>query len=136
MAYFYGAMGVAMLAGVMAVFEMGLSLTGQSLLPKPEDPYFTKGALNDQSVLNAIDNVDLSEYLWCDNLTRELGADEWKLLDQVSGDQCILSKDVDAYQAFVRACQTFESGSDPYAQLFSCVDPKEGICNFEFRSSC
>ena len=39
MVYLYAGLGVAMLAGIMAVFEMGLSLTGRSLLPNPEDPY-------------------------------------------------------------------------------------------------
>ena len=41
MIYLYAGLGVAMLAGIMAVFEMGLSLTGSSLLPGPEDPYAT-----------------------------------------------------------------------------------------------
>ena len=39
MVYLYAALGVVMMTGIMAVFEMGLSLTGQSLLLKPDDPY-------------------------------------------------------------------------------------------------
>ena len=39
MVYLYAGMGVAMLAGIMAIFEMGLSLTGRSLLPMPADTY-------------------------------------------------------------------------------------------------
>ena len=39
MVYLYAALGVMMMTGIMAVFEMGLSLTGQSLLLKPDDPY-------------------------------------------------------------------------------------------------
>ena len=35
MVYLYAAMGVVMMTGIMAVFEMGLSLTGQSILLKP-----------------------------------------------------------------------------------------------------
>ena len=35
MVYLYAAMGVVMMTGIMAVLEMGLSLTGQSLLLKP-----------------------------------------------------------------------------------------------------
>ena len=39
MVYLYAALGVVMMTGIMAVVEMGLSLTGQSLLLKPNDPY-------------------------------------------------------------------------------------------------
>ena len=39
MVYLYAGMGVVMLTGIMAIFEMGLSLMGQSLLPIPADPY-------------------------------------------------------------------------------------------------
>lgn len=35
MVYFYAVLGTAMMVGIMAVFEMGLSLTGQSLILKP-----------------------------------------------------------------------------------------------------
>ena len=34
-------MGVVMMTGIMAIFEMGLSLTGQSILPTLPDPYFS-----------------------------------------------------------------------------------------------
>ena len=39
MVYLYAGMGVVMLTGIMAIFEMGLSLTGQSLLSMPVDQY-------------------------------------------------------------------------------------------------
>ena len=35
MVYLYAALGVMMMSGIMAVLEMGLSLTGQSLILKP-----------------------------------------------------------------------------------------------------
>ena len=35
MVYLYAALGVVMMTGIMAVFEMGLSLTGQSFILKP-----------------------------------------------------------------------------------------------------
>ena len=44
MVYLYAGLGVAMLAGIMAVFEMGLALTGNSLLPSPQDPYLSDPA--------------------------------------------------------------------------------------------
>ena len=39
MVYLYAGLGAVMLSGIMAIFEMGLSLTGQSLLPTPVDTY-------------------------------------------------------------------------------------------------
>ena len=58
-------MGVVMMTGIMAVLEMGLSLTGQSLLLKPIDSYQQNRVLNavgkrDQQMLSLIhDQVDL-----------------------------------------------------------------------------
>ena len=58
-------MGVVMMTGIMAVLEMGLSLTGQSLLLKPIDSYQQNRALNavgkrDQQMLSLLhDQVDL-----------------------------------------------------------------------------
>ena len=39
MVYLYAGLGLLMLSGIMAIFEMGLSLTGQSMIPTPTDPY-------------------------------------------------------------------------------------------------
>ena len=39
MVYLYAGLGVLMLSGIMAIFEMGISLTGQSMLPAPSDIY-------------------------------------------------------------------------------------------------
>ena len=39
MVYLYAGLGILMLSGIMAIFEMGLSLMGQSLLPTPPDLY-------------------------------------------------------------------------------------------------
>lgn len=40
MVYLYAGLGIAMLSGIMAIFEMGLAVTGQSLLRSPEESYF------------------------------------------------------------------------------------------------
>ena len=63
MVYLYGALGVVMMTGIMAVIEMGLSLTGQSLLLKPNDPYQQNLLSNavgkrDQQMLNLLHNQD------------------------------------------------------------------------------
>lgn len=39
MIYLYAGLGVLMISGIMAIFEMGLSLTGQSMLPIPTNAY-------------------------------------------------------------------------------------------------
>ena len=39
MVYLYAGLGVVMLSGIIAIFEMGLALTGQSLLPIPVNTY-------------------------------------------------------------------------------------------------
>ena len=39
MVYLYAGLGVVMLGGIMAIFEMGLSLKGKSFLPIPVDNY-------------------------------------------------------------------------------------------------
>ena len=44
MVYVYAGLGIAMFSGIMAIFEMGIALTGQSLWPAPADSYFTSGA--------------------------------------------------------------------------------------------
>ena len=41
----YAAMGVMMLTGIMAIFEMGLSLTGQSLRVNPSDEYLSNAMM-------------------------------------------------------------------------------------------
>ena len=42
MIYLYASLGLLMLSGIMAIFEMGLSLTGQSMVPTPADPYLKR----------------------------------------------------------------------------------------------
>ena len=63
MIYLYAALGAVMMTGIMAVVEMGLSLTGQSILLKPDDLYqqnFVTKAVGkrDQQMLNLLHNQD------------------------------------------------------------------------------
>ena len=63
MIYLYAALGVVMMTGIMAVVEMGLSLTGQSILLKPDDLYqqnFVTEAVGkrEQQMLNLLHNQD------------------------------------------------------------------------------
>ena len=45
MIYLYAGLGAAMLAGIMAIFEMSLALSGNSLLPTPPDPYLSNDVI-------------------------------------------------------------------------------------------
>ena len=62
MVYLYAGLGVAMLAGIMAIFEMGLALTGNSLLPSPQDPYLINTDVKDEDKrwLNLLGDKDVS----------------------------------------------------------------------------
>ena len=50
MVYLYAGMGLVMLTGIMAIIEMGLSLTGQSMLRTPADPYFSMPSMKESDV--------------------------------------------------------------------------------------
>ena len=61
MVYLYAGMGVVMLTGIMAIFEMGLSLTGQSLLPTPTDFYIgSDEQRDDSSMMNSFNSKENS----------------------------------------------------------------------------
>ena len=61
MTYLYAGLGVAMLAGIMAIFEMGLSLTGQSLIKDGVDAYLVSDQAKalDRQVLAALASSDV-----------------------------------------------------------------------------
>ena len=45
MVYLYAVLGVMMISGIMAIFEMALSLTGQSMIPAPSDKYLSSASM-------------------------------------------------------------------------------------------
>ena len=51
MVYLYAGLGVVMLSGIMAIFEMGLALTGQTLLPVPTDDYLSNQSMKDADIM-------------------------------------------------------------------------------------
>ena len=51
MVYLYAGLGVVMLSGIMAIFEMGLSLTGQTLLPVPSNDYQSNQSMKDLDIV-------------------------------------------------------------------------------------
>lgn len=61
MIYLYSALGVVMVTGIMAIFEMALSLRGQSDLLKPVDPY--RSHLLDQGMLSFLHHPEHIEMI-------------------------------------------------------------------------
>ena len=51
MVYLYAGLGMVMLSGIMAIFEMGLALTGQTLLPVPPDDYLSNQSMKDADIM-------------------------------------------------------------------------------------
>ena len=142
MVYFYAVMGVMMMTGIMAIFEMGLSLTGQSLLPNPPDKYLSS---NDMKRLD----VELYEYIldkdksgiFSDSVSDKGLCDALKSFEKGSW---MLIKEGESNEYFVGSCQLTRGDSHrsivrsnvgvvdlPY-QLFSCVlGDGKNICPFE-----
>ena len=159
MVYLYAGLGMVMLSGIMAIFEMGLSLTGQSLLPTPADPYFADSSMKeiDQALLEflfdqkklPVQGVDMafSELVKNDGLCDALNQIDDQLYPAQKNDWTLVSEG-----RWINSCQlnrgshravVKEDAEDlqmPY-QLFSCAlsgkdiweDPVSGIyrCSFE-----
>ena len=159
MVYLYAGLGMVMLSGIMAIFEMGLSLTGQSLLPTPADPYFADSSMKeiDQALLEflfdqkklPVQGVDMafSELVKNDGLCDALNQIDDQLYPAQNNDWTLIREG-----RWINSCQlnrgsqravVKEDAEDrqmPY-QLFSCAlsgkgiwaDPVSGIyrCSFE-----
>ena len=74
MVYLYAGLGVAMLAGIMAIFEMGLALSGRSLLPAPVDLYLSNDEVKamDRKLLALLVDGEVSPGLLGSSLCAEL----------------------------------------------------------------
>ena len=131
MAYLYAAMGVMMLTGIMAIFEMGMSLTGQSLMPNAPNEYLSKKNKvmrdMDRELLEGMSQSGFGERVLekglCDALM-DIEAKRWSLINN-SGyweKSCQLSRS-NGHRSIVR--------KDTY-QLFSCVlSAGAAKCSFE-----
>ena len=142
MVYLYAGMGVVMLTGIMAIFEMGLSLTGQSLLPMPDDSYFADLSIKESDIALLVSMSD-EETLLVDGKTfsalvsdpsyglcgalNQLDTKGWSLIDEgyfVNGCQLNLG----SRRAIVK-----ENPINSY-QLFSCaLSGGADRCSFEGR---
>ena len=76
MVYLYAGLGVVMLSGIMAIFEMGLALTGQTLLPVPTDDYLSNQSMKDADIMFLKALADETTPLVDDKTFPELVSDE------------------------------------------------------------
>ena len=137
MVYLYAVMGVVMMTGIMAIFEMGLSLTGQSLLPAPLSGYSanTQNKAKDALLLQSLSEEDFNESELASDLCSALkGVDGelWTLIENLQpGDyffgSCGLNRE-GLYRSIVRK----NNDDDMPYQLFSCkLGNGKSKCSFE-----
>ena len=156
MTYLYAGLGIAMLTGIMAIFEMGLSLTGRSLLPSEQDPYFKTGAadLSDRTLLRLLNsNADLNA-IGRNKTSHDLCKGILDRIKDLNKGQCVGQngpyvplndfKQDSSGLAFPNACALKNTAqqhrilvvpdlsdpSSPY-QLYSCVLQGDQYCRFE-----
>lgn len=152
MVYLYAALGAVMLTGIMAIFEMGLSLTGQSLLPAPFNVYFetTQGeearrvdedllkilanhddvsrGLSGQALCDAINQADPGQYSFVPIANRTSPWDEgcqFETFYETSSDETI------SHKIFINPPDRGLASLLPY-ELFSCTSTRNDYqCSFE-----
>lgn len=135
MVYVYAGLGIAMLSGIMAIFEMGVALTGQSLWPAPADSYFTSGAAKrDRDYLLILNNGWDSRYK--ENKTQVTCAklNEEKILPEknVAWDDGPWSSSCKVVVGKHRILvEISDAGSSRPHQLYSCYLDGADFCGFE-----
>jgi hypothetical protein len=137
MVYVYAGLGIAMLSGIMAIFEMGIALTGQSLWPAPADSYFTSGAgSRDKAYLSILNNGSWdSDYkdndipITCSNLVLPDGVPAWNSGPWNSSCEAdVLYSNARRHRMIVEISDGQDSA--PY-QLYSCFLDGQSNCSFE-----
>ena len=90
MSYLYAGLGIAMLTGIMAMFEMGLSLSGQSLLPHAVDPYFSSNdaAEADRALFKLLSSDDDLNLIGRNRKDTVLCAEIIKRIDERNSGKC------------------------------------------------
>ncbi len=141
MIYMYAALGVMMLSGIMAIFEMGIALTGRSPISALPDAYFSNDQAKtlDKNLLVLLLNDDLvpkglEGSLLCDQLKFfykienpeevNLWIEDTKMPSDNWSGSCVMNNG--AYRVFVRP-----NNSTSSYQLYSCLIKDDFICPFE-----
>ena len=135
MVYLYAALGMVMLSGIMAIFEMGLSLTGQSMIPTPQDEYLSDASMKaiDIQLLGIIDDEGFPDSVLSQGLCgalEEIYPAGWNLIGEGRwANSCQSSRGL--HRVIVR--KNLESRQMPY-QLFSCaLSGQNNLCAFELE---
>ena len=145
MVYLYAGLGIAMLSGIMAIFEMGLALTGQSLIPSPADAYLSDPVVKqmDQNLLRLLNNpAQVVQGLEREVLCNKLKA-AYETRYPTKGNPWVEDSRLPINDNWLNAC-VMNNGSHrvlivpelvnksiPY-QFYSCViDDGEDRCSFE-----
>ena len=135
MAYLYASLGVMMLGGIMAIFEMGLSLTGQSMIPTPQDKYFLDTSMKslDAKLLQGLTDGAFPASVLNQGLCaalKDIDREGWTLISEGRwANSCQLNRG--SHRVIVREDTT--NLQMPY-QLFSCaLKGANNLCSFEFE---
>ena len=141
MVYLYAGLGVVMLSGIMAIFEMGLALTGQTLLPLPSNDYQSNQSMKDADIMFLKALADEITPVVDDKTFPDLVSDEGLCvaLDEIDGPGWLSISD----GRWKNGCQrsTLVGGlshrviiSEKPHKLFSCVlDAGRAQCAFELE---
>ena len=130
-------MGVVMMTGIMAIFEMGLSLTGQSLLPAPPSGY-PQNSLNkvkDAQLMKSLSTQAFDDSVLANGLCVALqGVDgePWSLIENLEPDNYFFGSCGLSREGLERSIVRKNDDEDMPYQLFSCaLDAGKSKCSFE-----
>ena len=134
MAYMYAALGVVMLSGIMAIFEMALSLTGRSMIPASPDAYFEDATMKSSDIM-LLENLSdenfpdlVSNQGLCAAL-RDIDRETWTLISEGRwANSC--QRNRGSHRVIVRE----DTASQMPYQLFSCaLSGGNNRCSFELE---
>ena len=141
MVYLYAVMGVVMMTGIMAIFEMGLSLTGQSLLDnQTDDGYSQAMKSSDQDIYEHISDKGAPSVKFSSIVSSS--SDLCSALNSFKAVNWLEIKKEDKDHFFYGSCYSQQGshrsivrehkvGSVVSYQLFSCVVDDDKKCPFE-----
>ena len=130
-------MGVVMMTGIMAIFEMGLSLTGQSLLPAPLSGYSanTQNKSKDAQIMQSLSTQAFDDSVLANGLCVSLqgvGGEPWSSIENLESDDYFFGSCELNRGGLERSIVRKNNDEDMPYQLFSCaLDAGKSKCSFE-----
>ena len=133
MAYLYAGLGVVMLTGIMAIFEIGLSLTGQSMLPTPPDEYAKDISMKESDIklLRGLSSVtpDLVLKKGLCTVLEGIDQESWSLISKGRWNNSCKRRN-GSYSVIVKENPSNNNRQMPYL-LFSCALNGRSQCSFQ-----